>query len=90
VGAFHLLSSLERGGKVLEGFWREAITAAVICQELAELFGIGVAEEPFVAGLLHDVGKLVLAQHDPVQATALYASAPLGPALIAAERQAFG
>lgn len=90
VGAFHLLSALERGGKLLENFWRDAMTTAVVCQELADLLAYGVAEEAFVAGLLHDIGKLILAQHSPVQAGALYGSSLTGPALLAAEKQHFG
>ncbi|MBI5017492.1 MAG: HDOD domain-containing protein [Deltaproteobacteria bacterium] len=90
LGTYHLLSALQRGGAILEGFWREAISTAVICQELAGLFGVTVSEEAFVAGLLHDVGKLVLAQHDPERASQLYGSAPRGPGLLAAERELFG
>ncbi|MBI5445888.1 MAG: HDOD domain-containing protein [Deltaproteobacteria bacterium] len=90
LGAFHLLSALERGGKLLENFWREAVTTAVVCQELAELLAYGVSEEAFVAGLLHDVGKLILAQHSSAQAGILYASSLTGPALLATEKQYFG
>jgi putative nucleotidyltransferase with HDIG domain len=90
LGAYHLLSALQRGGAVLEGFWRDSVATAVICQELAGLFGVAVSEEAFVAGLLHDVGKLVLAEHDPVRACELYRASLLGPELLAAEKAAFG
>jgi putative nucleotidyltransferase with HDIG domain len=90
LGSFHLLSALERGGRVLEQFWRDAMATAVICQEMAGLFGMAAAEEAFVAGLLHDVGKLILAEHDPKAVAALYVSEMVGPALLAGEKAAFG
>lgn len=90
LGSFHLLSALRRGGDVLEGFWRESIATAVVCQEMAGLFGVAVTEEAFVAGLLHDVGKLILAEHDPDRACELYGGEYLGPQLLAEERAAFG
>lgn len=90
VGAYNLLSTLERARKVHEHFWRESVATAVACQGLAELVGGRVPEEAFVAGLLHDVGKLVLAAYDPEQATGVYGSGLEGPALLTAETRAFG
>jgi len=89
-GAFHMLTALERGGRIHEDFWRNSIAVAVACQGLADLVGIRVTEEAFVAGLLHDVGKLVLAEHDPDAAGGVYGNGLEGPALLTAETQAFG
>ncbi|MHB8763623.1 MAG: HDOD domain-containing protein [Deferrisomatales bacterium] len=90
IGAYHLLSTLERGGRILEGFWTHAVATAVLAQDLARLMGIEVPEEAFVAGLLHDVGKVVLAEHDPFAAAGVYGFGLSGPALLAAETAAFG
>lgn len=90
VGAYNLLSTLERGRKVHEHFWRESVAIGVACQGLAELVGGRVPEEAFVAGLLHDVGKLVLAAHDPERSAAIHGSGLEGPALLSAETRAFG
>ncbi|MBE0618894.1 MAG: HDOD domain-containing protein, partial [Proteobacteria bacterium] len=90
LGAYNLLSTLERGGKVHERFWRESIANAVACQGLAELVGLRVPEEAFVAGLLHDVGKLILAAHDPEASQRIHGQGAEGPALLAAETRAFG
>ncbi len=90
LGAYHLLSSLERGGAILQGFWQHAIATAVVCQQLAGVLELDVPEEAFVAGLLHDVGKLVLAEHDPETAAAVYGRSETGPALLAAESAGFG
>ncbi len=41
-------------------FWRHCIAAAVLSQSLAREFGLAGEDESFLAGLLHDIGKLVL------------------------------
>lgn len=90
LGAYHLLSSLRRGGEILEGFWIHAVATAVVAQELADLLRYDVPEEAFVAGLLHDVGKLVLAHRWPDRAAGVYGAGTRGSALLAAEKRAFG
>ncbi len=90
LGAYQLLSTLKRGGQVLRGFWTDAVATAVLAQEVAELLDHEVPEEAFVAGLLHDVGKLVLAEHDPRAASDVYGAGLRGPELLAAETRAFG
>lgn len=90
LGSYNLLSSLEKGGKIHEGFWKSSIAVAVACQELAGLVNIKTVEEAFVAGLLHDVGKLILTQHDLNKARLVYNSGLGGKALLRWETQAFG
>jgi HD-like signal output (HDOD) protein len=41
-------------------FWRHALEVAITCRELAEACNYQPVEEAFIAGLLHDVGILVL------------------------------
>jgi len=41
-------------------FWRHSVTVAVISKYLSEQTGLDSPDDCFVAGLLHDVGKLVL------------------------------
>jgi HD-like signal output (HDOD) protein len=43
-------------------FWRHSLGAAVAARCLSRASGRGEPEESFVCGLLHDIGKLVLAQ----------------------------
>jgi len=40
--------------------WRHAVAVAVASEGLAKLLNVGGVEEIFTAGLLHDVGKMVL------------------------------
>jgi len=51
--------------RTLEQFWAHSIAVGSICKVLAPNFGIQQDEEAFVAGLLHDIGKLVLKKYFP-------------------------
>jgi putative nucleotidyltransferase with HDIG domain len=52
-----------------EAYWRHAIATALAARALAPLAGVD-ADQAFLAGLMHDVGQLVLAAHLPVDAQA--------------------
>lgn len=43
-------------------FWRHSMAVAVAARGLATRFGVD-PERAFIAGLMHDIGKLVLAEH---------------------------
>ena len=55
-----LLSSLEMD--VLESYWRHALVKAVAAREISEMVWRMPGDEAFIAGLLQDVGMLVLIQ----------------------------
>ena len=44
----------------LKHFWKHALNCATIAKELAKLTNYKYIEEAYIAGLLHDIGKLVL------------------------------
>jgi len=44
----------------LRPFWHHSLATAVIAQELAQHMGYAHGEEAYLAGLLHDVGRLAL------------------------------
>ncbi|MCW8911292.1 MAG: HDOD domain-containing protein [Gammaproteobacteria bacterium] len=44
----------------LKDFWKHALSCAIIARSLAKLTSYKCAEEAYLAGLLHDIGKLVL------------------------------
>lgn len=46
--------------KFLREFWKHALSCAVIAKSLAKLTSYKCAEEAYLAGLLHDIGKLVM------------------------------
>ncbi|WP_296668462.1 HDOD domain-containing protein [Rhodoferax sp.] len=44
----------------LRGFWKHSLTAAVVAKEAAKAVNYPQVEEAYLAGLLHDVGRLAL------------------------------
>ena len=48
------------GSTDLRGFWKNSLTAAVIARELAKKMEYAQVEEAYLAGLLHNVGRLAL------------------------------
>ncbi len=55
----------------MQGFWRHSLGTARAAGVLAELAGLQKAEEVAVAGLLHDIGKVVITQVAPVETLAI-------------------
>jgi putative nucleotidyltransferase with HDIG domain len=49
----------------MRGFWEHSLACAVLCRLLASAIGDNNKERCFVAGLLHDVGRLVMFRHNP-------------------------
>ncbi len=56
--AIHTFDGIGNELVTMESFWRHSVLCAVAAGEIAALRGRD--ETPFVAGLLHDIGKLVL------------------------------
>lgn len=54
-------------GVDLRGFWKHALTAAVLAREVARKMGYPHLEEAYLAGLLHDVGRLALLTAAPAE-----------------------
>jgi HD-like signal output (HDOD) protein/signal transduction histidine kinase len=48
------------GSTDLRGFWKSSLTTAVVARELARRIGYAQHEEAYLAGLLHNVGRLAL------------------------------
>ncbi|NVO04972.1 MAG: HDOD domain-containing protein, partial [Rhodoferax sp.] len=60
------------GGVDMRRFWKHALTAAVLARELARAMDYAQQEEAYLAGLLHDVGRLALLSAAPEEYTALF------------------
>lgn len=51
----------------MDAFWKHSVLVGVLARELARLLGLTDTEEVFVAGLLHDVGRVLLVAALPVE-----------------------
>lgn len=49
----------------MDRFWEHSIATGVACRMLARARKLADPEEAFVAGLLHDIGKLIMYEHLP-------------------------
>jgi HD-like signal output (HDOD) protein len=89
---FSLVEALTRGtaGALYQDFWRRSLTMAAAASRLAAARPGADREAAYAAGLLADLGVLVMAQGAGEGYAALYEQRPHGPELVAAERDLFG
>lgn len=88
-----VLPKKSRSGFDIDALWVHSLAASLAARRLALHLGLGrgEAEDCFVAGLLHDVGKLVLAQFRPNEfAQALEQAAKNNTPPFEAEEAIFG
>lgn len=77
-------------GFCFDAYWRHTLCTAISARELARFMSLDPGEA-FLLGLLHDVGKLILAMTSPeLEAQALRLCASEGIALHEAEQVVFG
>lgn len=74
----------------MEKFWRHSLLVACVSRAMAEQYRCGDPREMFVAGLLHDIGKLLILQRIPIEYAALLERAALGASLIELESAELG
>lgn len=85
-----MLGALRCEGFSFETYWRHSLCTAISARELARLVSLD-AGQAFLLGLLHDVGKLILAMTSPaLEAQALQRCRREGVSLHEAEREVFG
>lgn len=91
--ATNLLSAVsEKSGRLdYREIWRHSVVTGAVAKHLASLVKDADPEEIFAAGLLHDLGKFVLALHSPERYDKLVADrAQIRRPLDVIERDAFG
>ncbi len=75
----------------MDGFWRHSLACGVGARVLAGLRREGNVERFFVAGILHDLGKLIIYQRCPEEAAAVMEEAKSeGTMVYLAERNVLG
>ena len=93
VHAFSQFETTKTGGLSLEGLWKHSQNTAGLAKAIASMEDAGqkIIDEAFVAGLLHDVGKLVLASNFPSKYDHVLRTGRAGGlALVTAEENTFG
>lgn len=69
--------------------WRHAIRVAAGCEHLAKKGSVAKADEIFIAGFMHDIGKLVLNGSDPQLYEKVLADVARGVNVLDAEKKYF-
>ncbi|SEP80430.1 HDIG domain-containing protein [Ectothiorhodospira magna] len=67
-------SHLPVAGVDMESFWRHSIATALLSRSLAGMRRESNVERFYVAGLLHDIGRLLMFMHLPQKSTQILAS----------------
>jgi len=74
----------------LQDLWSHALTVGITARQLAARTGYLPVEEAFVAGLVHDIGRVVLARCDPAGFARVIEGDPDSATLREREREVFG
>mgnify|MGYP006299332775 CR=1 FL=1 len=70
-----LFQDTDTGPLDIEAFWKHSVACATIAREISRATAKGDPERCFVAGLLHDIGRLVLCRLEPGAAAEVFAAA---------------
>lgn len=65
IGISSACSQISTSAIDLDRFWEQSVNAALIARYLANHLALKQADRVYVAGLLHNIGELVVAQVDP-------------------------
>ena len=93
IHAFSQFAATKVGAFSIEALWAHSQSTAGLAKEIARLEKAGqkLMEEAFVAGLLHDTGKLVLVSNFPSEYNQVLLAGRAGSlALLTAEENTFG
>ena len=74
----------------LAWLWRHCLTTAMLADALALELNFRPVEEAYIAGLLHDIGKLALSARTPITCAPLLADPAQANPLLEAEAQVVG
>ncbi len=71
-------------------FWGHAIATAIVSEVLAKETGLASPDEAYTAGMLHDVGQMILNAHEPRFASVVSRSLAMQRSLPEVEFEEFG
>ncbi len=92
------LAKLFRGGELTKNFsardlWMHSTQVAAVCKLIADKMKVGLSDEAFLAGLIHDIGIMVEMQYDRNKLIEVFeqvGDGTGGVALLDLEEKAFG
>lgn len=95
------LAKLFKGGQLCPAFsardlWKHSVASATACKLVADAGKLGLPDEAFLAGLMHDIGLMVEMQHDRsklievVNRLGVGADGAPSADMLAIEREVFG
>ncbi len=91
VAVFDALRTRKTASMLAGDFWKHSFETAAFSKKFGEYLKLTVHGEDFVAGLLHDIGKVVLMRQFEEEYAPIYAETRgWGDALCAAEDEVFG
>jgi putative nucleotidyltransferase with HDIG domain len=89
--AFEHFSTSSGAGLVPQHFWEHSLATAVLSEQIAKTASADNAEHLFLAGLLHDIGRIMLCEAFPAEyAKVLARSAEVGVDVVEVEPRMFG
>lgn len=74
----------------MNSFWRHSLLTACACRKLAEASDVGSPGDLFIAGLIHDAGKLVFLQQLPIEYAEVVELHAFGDACCQLEEEVIG
>ena len=90
--SFSVIESLSRGSNaaVYSDFWKRSIITSLVSDALARCTQFDAKGDAFTAGMLADIGVLILTQFESERYLPIFEQNLHGPALVDAERAIFG
>ena len=79
-----------RQGVALGWLWRHCLTTALLAQKIAQALNFHQVEDAYIAGLLHDIGKIAMFARTPAACTPMLADPTQAAPLLEAETQVVG
>ncbi len=90
MAAVEVFGGLENENFDMLGFWRHSVYCALVARYLAKQARVLHAERLFIAGLLHDVGRLLIFSLLPEESARIQQRMDQGEEVCAAERSELG
>ncbi len=90
MAAMEVFGGLENEHFDMLGFWRHSVYCALVARYLAKRARVLHAERLFIAGLLHDVGRLLISSLLPDESALILQRMERGAEVCAAERSELG